>query len=221
MYSFPAISMVQLKRMIQMTSKQKTTYDVQPIRDKEVLKDFKWSLKTHCGERDYILFLIGINTGLRVSDIVKLKVSELKKKKVLKVVEKKTSKVREINLANIYEEVQQYIKTLPVDLEWLFPSRQGTNHISASQYYRRLEKAGEHVDILIKDDVTGELIERVPLEGIGTHTMRKTFGYHYYQGTKDIATLMEIFNHTSEAVTKKYIGIRQEEINNSLKDFVL
>jgi len=188
-----------------MTTNQKTTYDVQPIRTITELNDFKWSLKKHCGERDYILFLIGINTGLRVSDIVKLKVSDLLKKKILKVVETKTGKVREINLTNIYEEVQAYLKALPEACEWMFPSRQGINHISTTQAYRQLVKAGERVDI----------------ESIGTHTMRKTFGYHYYQRTKDIATLMEIFNHTSESVTKKYIGIRQEEINNSLKDFVL
>ena len=193
------------KDLIKLTKKQTTTYDVQPIRTLEQLNDFKWSLKRNCGERDYILFLIGINTGLRVSDLVKLKVSELLKKKVLKVVEKKTGKVRDANLTNIYTKVQQYIKTLPVGSDWLFPSRQGVNHITTTQAYRQLVKAGEGVE----------------LEGIGTHTMRKTFGYHYYQRTKDIATLMEIFNHTSEAVTKKYIGIRQEEINNSLKDFVL
>ncbi|MES9701301.1 integrase, partial [Bacillus sp. JJ927] len=42
--------------------------DVQPIRTKEQIEDMKWALKHHCSERDYILFLIGINTGLRVSD---------------------------------------------------------------------------------------------------------------------------------------------------------
>jgi integrase len=188
-----------------LTTKQTTTYDVQPIRTITELNDFKWSLKRNCSERDYTLFLIGINTGLRVSDLVKLKVSELLKKKTLKVVEKKTSKVREINLTNIYDEIQQYIKTLPEGCDWMFPSRQGTNHITTTQAYRQLVKAGEGVDI----------------EGIGTHTMRKTFGYHYYQRTNNIAVLMTIFNHTSEAVTKKYIGIRQEEINDSLKDFVL
>ncbi|MDA2733469.1 site-specific integrase, partial [Bacillus cereus] len=48
--------------------------DVQPIRSKEKIEDMKWSLKRHCSERDYIMFLIGINTGLRAGDLVKLKV---------------------------------------------------------------------------------------------------------------------------------------------------
>ncbi|PGP42052.1 integrase, partial [Bacillus thuringiensis] len=44
--------------------------DVQPIRSKEQIEDMKWALKRHCSKRDYILFLIGIHTGLRVSDLL-------------------------------------------------------------------------------------------------------------------------------------------------------
>ena len=54
---------------------------------------------------------------------------------------------------------------------------------------------------------------------IGTHTVRKTFGYHYYRSTKDIATLMEIFNHTSQQITKRYIGISEKEISETFKNF--
>jgi len=64
----------------------------------------------------------------------------------------------------------------------------------------------------------GELIGR---NDQGTHTMRKTFGYHYYKRTKDVATLMEIFNHSDQATTKRYIGIRNDEIADSLRDFKL
>ncbi len=46
--------------------------DVQPIRSKEQIEHMKWGLKHHCSERDYILFLIGIYTGLRVSDLLQL-----------------------------------------------------------------------------------------------------------------------------------------------------
>ena len=53
---------------------------------------------------------------------------------------------------------------------------------------------------------------------IGTHTMRKTFGYTYYKVTKDVATLMDIFNHSSQAVTLRYIGITEEAIENSIKN---
>jgi integrase len=48
---------------------------------------------------------------------------------------------------------------------------------------------------------------------LGSHSLRKTFGYHYYQETKDIAGLMKILNHSSQKITLRYIGIEQENIN--------
>ncbi|PHE54861.1 integrase, partial [Bacillus toyonensis] len=75
--------------------KKQHLIDVQPIRSIEQLNDMKWSLKRHCSDRDYILFLIGINTGLRVSDLLKMEKIEIlklkrKKRKEFKVKEGKT-----------------------------------------------------------------------------------------------------------------------------------
>ena len=103
-----------------MYKKENKIIDVQPIRSKEQLEDMKWSLKKWCGERDYILFLLGINTGLRCGDMLKLKKKELKRKKEVFLIEGKTGKKRKILLSNIYEELNQYIDTL--ESEWLFPS---------------------------------------------------------------------------------------------------
>ena len=58
-------------------------------------------------------------------------------------------------------------------------------------------------------------------EKVGTHTMRKTFGYHHYQKFKDIAILQKIFNHSSPQVTLRYIGIEQDQIDESYTNFVL
>ncbi len=58
-------------------------------------------------------------------------------------------------------------------------------------------------------------------EKIGTHTMRKTFGYHHYQKFKDVVMLQKIFNHSSPEITLRYIGIEQEQIDNSFKNFIL
>lgn len=179
--------------------------DVQPIRSKEQIQDMKDSLKRWCSERDYILFLIGINAGLRIGDLLKLKVSDLKGKKRVVIKEGKTSKKREHTFTNnVYKEIQAYIET--VDSEWLFPSRKGDKSISTTQAYRQLVKAGDMVDMP---------------EGIGTHTMRKTFGYWYYKRTKNIYTLQAILNHSDISITKRYIGITQDEINNTLIDFEL
>lgn len=179
--------------------------DVQPIRDKQQIEDMKWSLKRHCGERDYILFLVGINTGLRVGDLLNLKVKDLKRKKKLIIQEGKTKKARTINISNIYDEVQTYLASLE-GTEWLFPSRKGDKAITTTQAYRQLNKAAEMADIT---------------DGIGTHTMRKTFGYWFYKQTKDVAKLQRILNHSHPEITLRYIGITDEEIEDSLNDFVL
>ncbi|MED1107521.1 tyrosine-type recombinase/integrase [Bacillus paramycoides] len=176
--------------------------DVQPIRSKEQIADMKWALKRHCSERDYILFLLGLNTGLRVGDLLKLKVSDVRKKKVV-IREGKTKKARQLNLSNIYDEIQEYIRT--VDSEWLFPSRKGDKSITPTQAYRRLQKAA---------DMAG-------LESIGTHTMRKSFGYWFYKQTKDVAKLQNILNHSHPQITLTYIGITAEEIEEDLDNFVL
>lgn len=185
--------------------KKEEIKNVQPIRDYDLIVDLKWALKRFCGERDYILFLLGINTGLRVSDLLKLKIKDVKKKKKVVLKEGKTEKPRTIHLNNIYDELNDYIKTVQGS-EWLFPSRKGDKSISRIQAYRQLNKAARMVDIN---------------DGIGTHTMRKSFGYWYYKETRDIASLQMILNHSHPQITLKYIGITDEEIEDSLSRFVL
>lgn len=58
-------------------------------------------------------------------------------------------------------------------------------------------------------------------EKIGTHTLRKTFGYHHYEKFKDVVMLQKIFNHSSTEITLRYIGIEQDEIDESYVNFVL
>ncbi len=188
-----------------MANKKEEIKDVQPIRDLKLLDDMKWSLKRHCSERDYILFLLGINTGLRVQDLLSLKIKDIKGKKKIVVMEGKTVKPRTIHLSNIYDELSSYIKTLE-GTEWLFPSRKGDKAITRIQAYRQLNKASAMVDVV---------------DGIGTHTMRKTFGYWHYKQFKDVAQLQMILNHSHPSITLKYIGITDEQIENNLNSFVL
>ncbi|WP_283747499.1 tyrosine-type recombinase/integrase [Bacillus cereus] len=186
--------------------KKQHLIDVQPIRSKEQLEDMKWSLKRHCSDRDYILFLLGIHTGLRVSDLLKMETSAIlklkrKKRKEFKVKEGKTKKERIINITSIFEEVLPYAEDLKST--WLFPSRKGDKPISKIQAYRQLQKAGDFAGV----------------ESLGTHTMRKTFGYWFYKQTKDIAMLQEILNHSTPQITLRYIGINKEEKDNVLDTF--
>jgi integrase len=152
----------------------------------------KWALKRFCSQRDYILFLIGINTGLRIGDLLQLKTKEVRRKKRMVILKGKTKKPRTIHFENIYEEVQDYVKTL--DSKWLFSSRKEDKPISV-QAYRQLNKAADMAEIT---------------EGIGTHTMRKTFGYWFYKQTKDVAKLQTILNLSHLDITLRYIGITDE-----------
>ena len=58
-------------------------------------------------------------------------------------------------------------------------------------------------------------------EKVGTHTLRKTFGYHHYRKFKDVAILQKIFNHSTPLITLRYIGIEQDEIDESYASFIL
>lgn len=178
--------------------------DVQPLRTEQEIDDMEYSLRRWCGERDWFLFIVGINTGLRVSDIVPLKVGDVRGKSYVIISEGKTKKARRVSLKPIQQEIEAYTRGMDPD-DWLFPSRKGSGHITTTQAYRALVKAGEMID----------------RKDIGTHTMRKTFGYHHYKRNKDVATLQEIFNHSAPSITKRYIGIGQDEIDESLEGFKL
>jgi len=186
-------------------NKKEEIKDVQPIRSREKIEDMKWALKRFCGQRDYILFCLGIDTGLRCGDLLNLKVKDVEKKKEFTIKEGKTNKPRKIIVNGLYDELNAYIQTLPKGTEWLFPSRRGNKPITTIQAWRQLQKASEMAGV----------------EHIGTHTMRKTFGYWYYKKTMDVAKLQMILNHSHPQITLRYIGITQEEIDNTLVDFHL
>ncbi|MEK3837943.1 site-specific integrase [Paenibacillus sp. FSL R7-0128] len=179
---------------------------MQPIRDLEVLEEFKRQLKAW-DWRNWMMFVFGINTGLRISDILPLKVKDVKGEYV-NLREKKTGKLRRIlinsELRADLNSYLEYFDWLGPD-DYLFESQKGGRPISTVQAYRILRLIA---------DVMG-------LESIGTHTMRKTFGYHFYKRTKDIATLQTIMNHSSARVTMRYIGIIQDTIDDYMRDFKL
>ena len=59
------------------------------------------------------------------------------------------------------------------------------------------------------------------LEDVGTHTLRKTFGYHYYNMTHSVVDLMKIFNHSEESITLRYIGVMESEIEKNVRKYNL
>jgi len=135
-----------------------------------------------------------------MSDIVGLKVGDINKSEPI-ITEKKTGKKKRLFLDGIQDVIQNYIKGMDDD-DYLFPSRKG-GHLSVNAVYKLYTKIGRDLG---RDD-------------IGCHTLRKTYGRFYYLKTHDIATLMYLFNHSSEKITKRYIGITDDEAKSSLKGF--
>ncbi|MGG3448645.1 site-specific integrase [Domibacillus aminovorans] len=175
---------------------------VQPIRETEKIEDVKEYFKEE-SERNYLLFLMGINTGLRISDILKLRVSDVRDHHII-LREQKTGKQKWIRITPaLRREINNYIGSKD-DVEYLFKSRQGKNKpIGRSMAYKILQRAAS--EFRLKD--------------IGTHTLRKTFGYHFYQQTKDVAMLQEIFNHSSPDITLRYIGVNQDSMDRAMARF--
>lgn len=180
--------------------------NVKPIKSKEVLNQFVTELyQSKNGQRDLLIFKIGITTGLRISDILNLKVSDVRNKIETEIIEIKTKKVRQLNLKKLTNDIITYLADFhDGESEWLFYSpRDHAKKLSNHQYYKILQKTAEALG----------------MDYIGTHTLRKSFAYHYYLRTKDLTMLMKILNHSSQSVTLRYIGLEQEEISASLDDF--
>lgn len=174
---------------------------VQPIKDFDKLESMKRVLRNQ-NERNYILMLTGLYTALRISDILIMKIEDVQQD-YINLREIKTSKSRRIYL---HPKLKKALRDYIVDkepYEYLFKSREGANKpITRARAYGILRDAAEEVG----------------LNSIGTHSLRKTFGYWVYKDTKDVAALQKLFNHTSPEETLRYIGIEQDNVDDLIKN---
>jgi len=179
---------------------------VEPIRDLDKIDQIKIYLRSR-NQRDFIMFLLGINSGLRISDILRLKVSDVKDRESIIITEKKTGKEKRFLLNdNLKSELREFV-TFKDEDEYMFSRyRSGKKPLDRSTAYLIINNAARAVGIS---------------DNVGTHTLRKTFGYHFYQRTKDVALLQQLFNHSSPSVTLKYIGINQDVVDKAMKGFQL
>jgi integrase len=169
---------------------------VQPIRDKGTIQEIKEYLKEK-SERNYILFLFGINTGMRITDILKLRVRDVEGWSVF-IREEKTKKLKEVKMPpELKKEVRKYVAGKP-KTEFLFKSRKGKN--------KAITRGAAYI-------ILQDVAEQFGLERIGTHSFRKTYGYHFYLQFKDVAALQQMLNHSDPKDTLRYIGISQDNLN--------
>ena len=161
--------------------------------------------------RNNLLFVMGTNNGLRTGDLLKLRVSDVKGMKVgdtLIIKEGKTGK-RNILVMNksIHKSLQIYLEALkPSDDDFLFSSRKGSKAVTV-----------QCVNNMVK-----QWTRTINLKGnYGAHSLRKTWGY--VQRTVygvGFEILCKRFNHSSPAITMRYLGIEDKEVQNILMNEV-
>ena len=187
---------------------------VEPIRSKKEIRAMRLVLKGG-SIRNELLFVLGINIGLRISDILELKIRDIvlpdsTVKDSVSIKEKKTGKTKRFYFSRIVKKtIQEYLDSLEqiISEYYIFQSRKGRNRpISRLQAYRIINQAAEMVGLVVRDQ-EGKIVKGE----IGTHTLRKTFGYHAYKNGTDLVLLQDIFNHSSPSTTLRYIGITEEE----------
>ena len=204
----------EIKKSCKPKPKPKPTDSVKTLEEIEKIKKYFLDRKEY---RNYCLFIIGITTGYRISDLLSLKFSDLfdnyySYKREIDIIEQKTKKRRKMLISeNMKTAINLYIKSKGDFLlnEYLFQSRKGKNSPIDKSSARK-----------IFNNMAIEL--NLPYH-CSTHFLRKTFAYWFLQVHKNdmsaLAMLQEILNHSSEKITLKYCGIEKEIQEAMVKEF--
>jgi integrase len=186
----------------------------QPIRCKEQVRQFLAYYKDNGNIRNYLLCTLCVHTALRISDILSITagmVYDFKRKRVhdfLTLTEKKTKKPIIIALNNSVKAALKAYMPLAGQGKPLFLNTRTCKAISRVQAYRLIRAAAESLNLNNR---------------VSCHSLRKTFGYHAWKSGVSPIVLMDIYNHSSLAVTKRYLGICQDDKNDAFfkMDFII
>lgn len=180
-----------------------------PIKDKELILDIQDYLKNK-SQRNYVLFVLGISTGYRAGDLVKLRVRDVRealengyfeileeKKKNSKSIRKENLKPRIVKVIdNLSMILKRYIQGMR-DYEYIFKSRKGYN---------------QHITVSRVSGILSEVGEEFGLTNITAHSLRKTYAYRIYvESDYNILLVKEMLGHSSVEITKRYLGLDREE----------
>lgn len=163
---------------------------VSPIKDEKTLMEFEERLRK-VDDKYYIMFIIGIETGMLLQDILQLKVKDILGKDVIKA-EIGTKKIqREYKVTEeVKKIISEYCKNKKANDYVIIGHASSNQPVSREQAYRVLKTVGREMG----------------LSSIGAQTMRKTFAWRYYKNTGDIYYIQYILNHASPSITYRYIG---------------
>lgn len=172
---------------------------VQPF-PKERINDIAIWLKNY-NEKYYVIFLIGISVGIRISDILNLKISDMDNTDRIVIKEKKTGKTKIFPLKPVIANIiKDYIRDFCNEYqEYIFIGKKGAK-LDRSAVYRVLNRCIKELNINYKT---------------GCHSLRKYCGRAIYDQTKDLAIVMNIFNHSSQRISARYIGLTEDRIKDT------
>ena len=189
--------------------------EVEAVKTKEQRIQLEAQL-LEAGQVYFDLWKIGINLALRISDLLALTMNDVKAldpvNPALLLVEQKTGKTRKIVVNSVVLKIMRRRLADNPKHKFLFQSqaanisRRSQQAINRRSVCRVFEKAGRKI---------------APRVAVGTHSMRKTRGYAMYDAGRSIESICKVLNHSTPAVTMRYIGIDQRDIDQSYVEFEL
>ncbi|MCF7889757.1 tyrosine-type recombinase/integrase [Candidatus Bipolaricaulota bacterium] len=186
--------------------------EVDPIRDRKKIDDMKSILKANNRFRDLLWITIGLNSALRIGDILSLKVKDVRKENGeyrthIRLREQKTGKN---NRHKINDAIREAMDLFFEDN----PSKEQEDYLFTT-YAGQISR--QRCDQIIKD-----LTDRLGLEGqYATHSLRKTFGYHAIRQGVDPYILQSKFNHSSRRQTLDYCGLTYDDVDDAVDELNL
>lgn len=192
------------------------------MREVEAVKtsEQRQQVEAHLAAQDAIyldIWKVGVNTALRISDLLSLSMKDVQTldadKPTLNIIEQKTGKHRKIVVNQTALAVMQRRQSEHPKHKWLFQTaavnrnrRKPPKPINRRSVSRVFEKVGQKV---------------APKVALGTHSMRKTRGYAMHKAGRSIESIAKVLNHSSPAVTMRYIGLVQQDIDESYMELEL
>jgi len=177
----------------------------QPIRSKQQVREFA-GYYLHMGQiRNYVLIILGIHTALRISDLLRLRWEDVydfdnvRIRTSITITEKKTGKSKTVALnKSIVNAINLLVSGNAGKGRYIIENYRTGKAISRIQAYRIIRTASEMLRFQYR---------------VSCHSLRKTFGYHAWKKGASPVVIMEIFNHSSLEVTRRYLGVTQDDKN--------
>ena len=184
--------------------------EVEAVKDLDMIKTIELVLTDQYGTLYGDIWKVGINTALRITDLLSVRYDQLEDESLI-ITEQKTGKTRSITLNKAVLEVVSRRKLDNSKHEYLFQSdsnrsRSLNKPVSRVAVSKAFKAVGDRNSIKIR---------------LGTHSMRKTRGYHLLKSGKPLEQISKILGHSSPAITMRYIGLDADMVKQSYDDLVL